>query len=60
MRGRLDDGGERSALDQAWLRGLYDEHRDLIFRYAASRCGRDAAADVVADTFVEVMRGRAE
>ncbi len=46
----------RSELSQAGLRLLYEEHRDLIFRYAASRCGREAALDVVADTFVEVAR----
>lgn len=44
--------------DRDWLRELYDQHRDLVFRYAASRCGREVALDVVADTFVEAARSQ--
>jgi len=41
-----------------WLRGIYDSHRDLVFRYATSRVGREAAMDVVADTFVAAESSR--
>jgi RNA polymerase sigma factor (sigma-70 family) len=41
---------------ESWLRSLYDEHVDVVFRYAASRCGRDAAHDITAETFAEAIR----
>jgi len=59
MRGSRDLPGTPPAGDREWLRGLYERNRDLVFRYAVSRVGRDAALDVVADTFVEVARARA-
>lgn len=42
-----------------WLRSLYDENRDIVFRYALTRVGRDDAMDVVSDTFIEAERSRA-
>ncbi|MBN8870568.1 MAG: RNA polymerase sigma factor [Solirubrobacterales bacterium] len=51
--------GPREPGDREWLRGLYERNRDLVFRYAASRVGRDAAMDVVSDTFIEANRSRA-
>lgn len=44
---------------RAWLHGLYVEHADAVFRYAASRCGRQAAAEIVAETFVEAVGAHA-
>lgn len=41
---------------RAWLAQLYDEHADRVFRYAASRCGRDVALEIVAETFAEAVR----
>lgn len=39
-----------------WLERLYERHACVVFRYATSRCGSEAAGDVVADTFVEAAR----
>jgi RNA polymerase sigma-70 factor (ECF subfamily) len=36
---------------------LFDRYQGPIFRYAAHMCGRDAADDVVQDTFLAVLRG---
>ena len=41
-----------------WLRSLYDRNRDVVFRYAVSRIGRDDALDVVSETFIEAGRSR--
>jgi len=37
--------------------GLFDRYQRQIFRYAAHMCGRDAADDVVQETFLAVLRG---
>ena len=37
--------------------GLFDRYQGQIFRYAAHMCGRDAADDVVQETFLAVLRG---
>lgn len=47
------------AVSHEWLRSLYDRNRDVVFRYAVSRVGRDAALDVVSETFIEAGRNRA-
>lgn len=52
MSGSPDSG------DREWLRSLYEANHDLVFRYAKSRVGREAALDVVADTFIEAGRAR--
>lgn len=51
---------ERSSTpgDRDWLKDLYERDHDVVFRYARSRVGREAALDVVADTFVEAARSR--
>ena len=41
-----------------WLRGLFETHRDSIFRYALSRLDRDSALEIVAETFVEAASAR--
>ncbi len=41
---------------RAWLAQLYDEHADVVFRYAASRCGREVALEIVAETFAEAVK----
>lgn len=41
------------------LRVLYQRHFDAVFRYAAGRVGREAAEDVVAETFVIAFTRRA-
>ena len=41
------------------LRLLYERHFVAVFKYVASRVGRDAAHDVVAETFVVAFRRRA-
>lgn len=43
----------------AGLRVLYERHFDDLFRYVAARIGRQAAEDVVAETFVVAFRRRA-
>lgn len=45
------DSGQR-----AWLHRLYVEEAEVVFRYAASRCGRENASEIVAETFVEAVR----
>lgn len=44
--------------DQQWLEGLWDRHAGQVWAYAARRVGREAADDVVADTFVVAWRHR--
>ena len=44
----------------AGLRALYERHFDVVFRYAASRVGRRAAEDVVAETFAIAFERRAK
>jgi RNA polymerase sigma-70 factor (ECF subfamily) len=41
------------------LRILYERHFDALFRYVAGRVGRQAAEDVVAETFVIAFSRRA-
>ena len=41
---------------RAWLAQLYDDHADVVFRYAASRCGREVALEIVAETFAEAVK----
>jgi RNA polymerase sigma-70 factor, ECF subfamily len=36
---------------------LFARHQGAIYRYAAHMCGRDAADDVVQETFLAVLRG---
>jgi hypothetical protein len=48
----LDDG-------TSGLRILYERHFDALFRYVAGRVGRQAAEDVVAETFVIAFSRRA-
>jgi RNA polymerase sigma factor (sigma-70 family) len=43
----------------AGLRVLYERHFDALFRYAAARVGRQAAEDVVAETFAIAFTRRA-
>ena len=48
--------GARKGDSEAFSR-LFASYRGPIFRYAAHMCGRDAAADVVQETFLAVLRG---
>jgi RNA polymerase sigma factor (sigma-70 family) len=38
------------------IEALFADHFDSIYRFAASRVGRDAAADVTAETFAQALR----
>lgn len=49
---------ERSWLDPEQFAVLFDRHAPLIHRYAARRIGREAADDVVAETFLAAFRNR--
>ncbi len=51
-------GSPDGAGDHERLRALYEDNRDVVFRYAVSRVGRESAMDVVADTFIEAGRDR--
>lgn len=60
--------GERADIDaellvepdsKSGLRVLYERHFDDLFRYVAARIGRQAAEDVVAETFVIAFTRRA-
>jgi len=46
------DGG------QEWLHQLFETNRDLVFRYALSRLDREAAKEIVAETFTEAASSR--
>jgi RNA polymerase sigma-70 factor (ECF subfamily) len=56
--GEVDDGGllarARRGEAEAFSR-LFARHQGPIFRYAAHMCGRDAADDVVQETFMAVL-----
>jgi len=41
-----------------WLSDLFAKHRNLVFRYTASRCGEQAAVDLVSETFLEAALHR--
>jgi RNA polymerase sigma factor (sigma-70 family) len=63
---QTSERGERARTDgqllvdgTSGLRILYERHFDALFRYAAGRVGRQAAEDVVAETFVIAFRRRA-
>jgi RNA polymerase sigma-70 factor (ECF subfamily) len=43
--------------DEAAFAQLFARHQRAIYRYAAHMCGRDAADDVVQETFLAVLRG---
>lgn len=49
---------ERSWLDTEQFAVLFDRHAPLIHRYAARRLGREAADDLVAETFLAAFRKR--
>ena len=49
---------ERSWLDPEQFAVLFDRHAPLIHRYAARRIGRDAADDLVAETFLAAFGKR--
>jgi len=44
--------------DREWLETMWHDHAARVYAYAARRVGRDAADDVVADTFVVAWRRR--
>jgi RNA polymerase sigma-70 factor (ECF subfamily) len=44
--------------DREWLEAMWKDHAGKVYAYAARRVGRDAADDVVADTFVVAWRNR--
>ncbi|QXJ22809.1 RNA polymerase sigma factor [Actinomadura graeca] len=56
-----DDAGLVAAsLDDAeQFTAVYDRHFAAVYRYVAGRLGRDAADDVVAETFLAAFRRRA-
>jgi len=63
---QTSERGERARTDaqlladgMSGLRLLYERHFDALFRYAACRVGRQAAEDVVAETFVIAFTRRA-
>jgi RNA polymerase sigma factor (sigma-70 family) len=49
---------ERSWLEPEQFAALFDRHAPLIHRYAARRVGREAADDLVADTFLAAFGKR--
>jgi RNA polymerase sigma-70 factor (ECF subfamily) len=48
-----------SDADAAFLAALYDRHAAQLYRYASQRVGEQAAEDLVADTFLAALQGRA-
>lgn len=48
----------RSLSDPEAFAALYDRHAAVLHRYVARRLGEDAAADIVADTFLDAFRQR--
>lgn len=44
--------------DREWLERMWSDHAGKVYAYAARRVGRDAADEVVADTFVVAWRNR--
>ena len=44
--------------DREWLETMWHDHASKVYAYAARRVGREAADDVVADTFVVAWRNR--
>jgi len=58
--GNDDDAAliERSVVDPEAFGALFDRHGPRIHRYLAGRLGRDAADDLLAETFVAAFRRR--
>jgi RNA polymerase sigma-70 factor (ECF subfamily) len=59
----VDDGGliaQARRGDAVAFSRLFAGFERRIFRYAAHMCGRDAADDVVQETFLAVLRGRVD
>src|SRR5262245_58016443 len=52
----LLEGARRG--DASAFSGLFSRYQGLLFRYAAHMCGRDAADDIVQETFLAVLRGQ--
>jgi len=46
--------------DREWLETMWQDHAGKVYAYAARRVGREAADDVVADTFVVAWRTRTD
>ena len=46
--------------DEAWLRGLIDEHTAVLRRIAMTQLGPDGADDVVSETFAAAWQDRAQ
>ena len=57
---RPDDAAlvARSIVEPELFAGLYERHAAAIFRFAAIRVGREAAEDIVADTFATAFDRR--
>lgn len=58
--GEVDDVGLLEGArrgDAGAFSGLFTRYQRPIYRYAAHMCGRDAADDVVQETFLAVLRG---
>lgn len=49
---------EASLADAEVFAVIFERHHDSVHRFAARRVGRDAASDVVAETFVRSFRNR--
>src|SRR5262245_631475 len=54
----LLEGARRG--DTSAFSGLFSRYQRPIFRYAAHMCGRDAADDIVQETFLAVLRGQGQ
>jgi RNA polymerase sigma-70 factor (ECF subfamily) len=48
----------RSCSQPQAFAAIFDRHADELYRYVAGRVGAEAAADVVAETFLVAFRGR--
>jgi RNA polymerase sigma-70 factor, ECF subfamily len=58
--GEVEDVGLLEAArrgDAGAFSSLFSRYQGRIFRYAAHMCGRDAADDIVQETFLAVLRG---
>src|SRR5262245_14533436 len=54
----LLEGARRG--DASAFSGLFSRYQGPIFRYAAHMCGRDAADDIVQETFLAILRGHGQ
>ncbi|HEY1303661.1 MAG TPA: RNA polymerase sigma factor [Vicinamibacterales bacterium] len=63
LPGEVEDAGLLEGArrgDTSAFSGLFSRYQGPIFRYAAHMCGRDAADDIVQETFLAILRGQGQ